>query len=114
MKYLLLSFFILFASCAQVKYSSKKTASFDQIKPGTIYVVFGSNGFKKRLQITSVDENGLTGTDKDGNSFELKKTEIEKIRKNNTGGTVALSFMGASFILALTGMLLFVNSFGNH
>lgn len=96
MKYLLLSFLLLFASCAQVKYSATKSKNFDNVKIETTYVVFANNNFRKRLKITSIDENFVNAIDSKGNSYQLKKDEIQKIRKNNTGGTVASIYAGSA------------------
>ena len=106
----LLSFILLLTSCASVKYSSEyDKKDFSKVKNGETYVVWGENNFRKRLTVTAVDNDSIKGTSKT-EVFAIHKNAITKIRKNNTGGTVALSYIGAGGILFLTAVYLYSNS----
>ena len=110
MKYFLLSFILLLTSCASVKYSSEyDKKDFSKVKNGETYVVWGENNFRKRLTIIAVDNDSIKGTSKTA-VFTIHKNAISKIRKNNIGGTIALSYLGAGGILFITVVYLFSNS----
>lgn len=110
MKYFLLSFILLFTSCASVKYNSEyDKKDFSKVKNGETYVVWGENNFRKRLTIISVGNDSIKGTSKTA-VFAIHKNSISKIRKNNTGGTIVLSYLGAGGILFLTVLYLLSNS----
>ena len=109
MKYFTLSILIILSSCASLKYEDKADKNnFSKVKLNETYVVWGKNHFRKRLTITSVENDTIRGFYKTEN-FAIHKNDIAKIRKNNTGATVALSYAGAAVGLFLTGVVLFKN-----
>lgn len=109
-KYFLLSILILISSCASVKYDSATDKSnFSKVKNGTSYVVFGKDDFRKRLKITSTEGDSIKGINKN-QSVSISKNDIQKVRKNNTGGTASLVYSGAAVGLVVVGLYLFAKS----
>lgn len=99
MKYFLVSALVLFNSCASVKYDvSRSPQDFSAVRKDVKYVIWTNDGLRQRMKITAVENDSVKGFHGNQN-FGLAKNNISKIRKNNTGGTVVLSYLGASIAL---------------
>lgn len=109
MKYLILSIFILFYSCASVNYDANSTKDFTRVENGKTYVIWAKNDFRKRVKVNYIDNDSVKGYHKN-EYVSLHKNDIKKIRKNNTAATIAVSYYGAGTLLFLAAVLLFKNS----
>ncbi|SFI24986.1 hypothetical protein SAMN05443292_1941 [Halpernia frigidisoli] len=85
-------------SCASIKYNlSQDKGNFSEIKAGEKYSVFDLKDNKSIINVTSIQNDSIIGTNKD-QRVSIAKKDIKDIVKNQTGATVKLATVGAAVI----------------
>lgn len=88
-------------SCRSTKYNLHKNRDdFSKIEAGKTYVFWNIANEKQRMEVTSIEKDSIIGNFKN-KKIAIAKSNIRKIKKNNTAGTVILSMWGAGSIVII-------------
>ncbi|MBV8325496.1 hypothetical protein [Chryseobacterium sp.] len=92
---------MLLSSCTTSLVNQRKPYNDNKLKLGKSYIFTTQDGKKYNIDVSKIDSLTLYGRDNTDNLVQIKKSEINTIKKHNVAGTLGIIAGGIAAVVII-------------